>query len=239
MKNVKRLIVLLVFVLLLLPIKVLADENIIFTNEETNYSVIIDDKADLISEEDEARLKDTMIGITKYANVIFLSTDSNPSTAKSYADDYILSRYRNENGVIFLIDMDNRIIWLAATGNTRSIITNGKAESITDNVFRYASSKEYYECANNAFKQVYILLDGGKINEPMKVLSNLLISITSSVVIGYIIISAGTRIKKQVAIKNYTKSFEVSKAEALFIGDHTVYVPPSDSGGSSGGGGAV
>ena len=71
MKNVKRLIVLLVFVLLLLPIKVLADENIIFTNEETNYSVIIDDKADLISEEDEARLKDTMIGITKYANVIF------------------------------------------------------------------------------------------------------------------------------------------------------------------------
>ena len=143
MKNVKRLIVLLVFVLLLLPIKVLADENIIFTNEETNYSVIIDDKADLISEEDEARLKDTMIGITKYANVIFLSTDSNPSTAKSYADDYILSRYRNENGVIFLIDMDNRIIWLAATGNTRSIITNGKAESITDNVFRYASSKEY------------------------------------------------------------------------------------------------
>ena len=186
MKNYKKLIIFSLLLIFLLPLKVFAEESD-YVNEKTGYSVIIDDKADLLSKSDEERLKDTMIGITEYANVIFLTTNSNSSTPKSYADSYLLSKFNGNNGVLFLIDMDNRIIWLSASGGTKSVITSAKAESITDNVFRYARNGDYYSCADTAFSQVNSLLNGNKIAEPMRHISNVLIAITGSVIVGYLI----------------------------------------------------
>jgi uncharacterized protein len=215
--------------------------EITYTNEETGYKLIIADQADLLTPEEEIKLKDTMTGITKYGHVGFVTINANPyGTAESFARNYSHETFGNYvSSTVFVIDMYTRYIYLFNNGDIEKKISANKSEVITDNTFRYASRKEYYDCANETFKQVYTLLEGGKISEPMRHISNVLMAIALSVLLGYLIVSGSTKVKKQIELKNYASTFALANANATFIGDHKVYCPPSDSGGggSSGGGG--
>ena len=212
-----------------------------YVNDETGYKLIIEDKADLLTPEEEINLKDTMIGITKYGHVGFVTLDDNPyGTAESFARNYSHQTFGSYvSSTVFVIDMDTRFIFLFNNGDIEKKISANKSEVITDNTFRYASSEDYFDCANETFKQVYTLLEGGKIREPMRHISNVVMAIALSVLLGYIIVSGSTKVKKQVILNNYASTFALANANATFLGDHKVYCPPSDSGGggSSGGGG--
>ena len=212
-----------------------------YVNKETNFRLIIKDDANLLTPEEEEKLKDTMIGITKYGHVAFVTIDSNPyNSVSSYARNYSHETFGSYvSSTVFIIDMDTRKLYIFNNGYIETKITANKSEVITDNVFRYASNEKYFTCANETFKQIYTLLEGGKINEPMKHISNVVTSIAASVLLGYLIITSATKIKKQVVLKNYASTFALANANAEYIGDHTVYCPPSSSsgGGSSGGGG--
>ena len=212
-----------------------------YVNDETGYKLIIEDKADLLTPEEEINLKDTMIGITKYGHVGFVTLDDNPyGTAESFARNYSHQTFGSYvSSTVFVIDMDTRFIFLFNNGDIEKKISANKSEVITDNTFRYASSEDYFDCANETFKQVYTLLEGGKIREPMRHISNFVMAIALSVLLGYIIVSGSTKVKKQVILNNYASTFALANANATFLGDHKVYCPPSDSGGggSSGGGG--
>jgi uncharacterized protein len=211
-----------------------------YTNPNTKYRVVIQDEADLLTPEEEERLKDTMIGITEYGHVGFVTINKNEHyTASSYARYYSHQVFGSYvSSTVFLIDMDTRNIYLFNNGDIEKKISANKSDVITDNTFRYAKNKEYYNCANETFRQVNTLLNGGKINEPMKHISNFVMSIAISVLLGYIIVSGATKIKKQIVTNNYASTFALANANATYIGDHTVYCPPSSSsGGSSSGGG--
>jgi uncharacterized protein len=211
-----------------------------YTNPNTKYRVVIQDEADLLTPEEEERLKDTMIGITEYGHVGFVTINKNEHyTASSYARYYSHQVFGSYvSSTVFLIDMDTRNIYLFNNGDIEKKISANKSEVITDNTFRYASNADYYKCANETFRQVNTVLNGGKINEPMKHISNFVMSIAISVLLGYIIVSGATKIKKQIVTKNYASTFALANANATYIGDHTVYCPPSSSsGGSSSGGG--
>ena len=212
-----------------------------YTNPKTNFRVVIEDNADLLTNEEEEKLKDTMIGITEYGHVGFVTINENEYHSEStYARNYSHTEFGSYvSSTVFLIDMDTRHIYLFNNGFIETKISANKSEVITDNTFRYATNKDYYKCANETFRQVYTVINGGKINEPMRHISNFVMSIAIAVLFGYIIVSNATKIKKQVVTKNYASTFALANANAIYIGDHTVYCPPSSSsgGGSSGGGG--
>ena len=212
-----------------------------YTNPKTNFRVVIQDDADLLTDEEEEKLKDTMISITEYGHVGFVTINENQyhsesSFARNYSHEVFGSYV---SSTVFLIDMDTRHIYLFNNGDIEKKISANKSEVITDNTFRYATNKDYYKCANETFRQVYTVINGGKINEPMRHISNFVMSIAIAVLLGYIIVSNATKIKKQVVVKNYSQAFAIANAVATYTGDHTVYCPPSSSsgGGSSGGGG--
>ena len=218
-----------------------ASEEYDYKNPDTGYSLIIRDNAGLLSEEELIKLKDTMIGITKYGHVGFITIDSNSyGSTTSFARDYSHQAFGPYvSSTLFVIDMYYRQIYIFNNGDIEKKISANKSEVITDNTFRYATRKEYYTCANETYKQIFTLLEGGKINEPMRHISNVVMAIAISFIIGYLIVSGTTKMKKEVILKNYAATFALANANATFIGDHKVYVPPSSSsgGGSSGGGG--
>ena len=80
-------------------------------------------------------------------------------------------------GTVFLIDMSQRYIYIFSDGNNYKMITRAKSETITDNVYKYAVKEQYYQCAEKAYNQMYTVLEGGKIAEPMKYISNTLLSL--------------------------------------------------------------
>ena len=235
-------IILAVALMFIISIKVNA-LNLEYTNEETNYKLLIEDDANLLSEEEISKLKDVMEPLTKYGHIAFKSIDSNLYDTSSYARSYYHEKFSADSGTLFIIDMDNRMIYIFSDGSNYRTITNAKANIITDNVYSYASREWYFDCAREAFKQINTLLDGGKIAEPMRYISNILISISISLLIGFIIVLVNTSIKKPgpfEILKDCNISVKIGDITGIKTGTHRVYSPVSDSsssGGSSGGGG--
>ena len=66
--------------------------------------------------------------------------------------------------------------------------TGSYANTITDNIYRYASKEEYYNCAYNAYDHALTLLKGGMISQPMKYISNALIALVSALLLNFMVL---------------------------------------------------
>ena len=209
----------------------------------STYRIVMEDDANLLTEMEEEKLKDKMSTLTKYGNIAFKSISENNTSAPSYASSYYHNIFGTESGTLFLIDMDNRKIYIFSDGDNYKIITDGKADIITDNIYQFASKEEYYNCAYNAFDQIETLLEGNKISEPMRYISNMVVSIVTAFFINFIIVWKASNIKKSKyneILNGCEINFQANNITGIKTGTHRVYAPVSDSsssGGSSGGGG--
>lgn len=210
-----------------------------YTNNETNYTASIEDNANLLSIEERVKLFEEIKPLTKYGHTAFITTANNTSSVSYFADSYYHSHFGTQSGTIFIIDMSNREIYIFSDGANYRTVTKSKAYSITDNTYRDATNKEYYRCASRTFKQIYTILDGGKIAEPMRYTSNIFIAITLAFFFSFLYILGKSRIKKasdSAIVKNCDIDFKIGETSAIKTGQHRVYSPQS-SGGSGGGGG--
>lgn len=237
----KILISILIFMILLPSVVCYASEqtNTIIKNN-SKYQVIIEDDADLLTSDEEQTLYTQMTELTQYGNILFKTISINPySSTEKYASTYYHEKCQRQSGTVFLIDMQKRIIYIYSDGSNYTTITSEKAEIITDNIYRYATKKQYYKCATEAFSQINTLLKGGKIAEPMKYISNAVIAVMLALFINFTIFKLATRNKtasNKEQIKECERFFKYSKPEVKKSGEHKVYSPMS-SGSSSGGGG--
>ncbi len=218
--------------------------------EETQYDdsmpqLVILDGANLLTEEEEERLKQDMVPLTEFGNIMFLSVNDNPfASTEELARTSYYNQFGTDSGSVFLIDMDNRYIYIHSDGKNYQIITPAKAEIITDNVYRYASKQDYYSCASEAFKQMNKLLSGEKIAEPMKHISNVLIALITGAFVVFIYIMKSSKItpaSSSEVLKNCKVLFKVNRVDVRKVGERRVYSPvqsesSSYSGGHSSGG---
>lgn len=216
-----------------------------YINETNNYQVIIEDDANLLKFDEIKKLKEEMKSLTKYGNVAFKTTYESSYDTAYYASVYYQDKFSDRSGVVFIIDMRNRYIYIYSDGQVHNIITNDKAELITDNIYKYAQAGDYYKCASVAFEQMNTLLSGGKITEPMRYISNALLAITLAFFTSFIMVLVSASIKKantKEVIANCNSEMNVTDVTAKKIGTHRRYSPQSSSsgghsGGFSGGGG--
>ena len=211
-----------------------------YTNEETNYTASIEDNANLLSIEEREKLFEELKPLTKYGHTAFVSTANNYTSVDTFADTYYHSHFGTQSGTIFIIDMSNRQIYIFSDGDNYRVVNKSKAYSITDNTYRYATNKEYYDCASHTFKQIYTILDGGKIAEPMRYTSNIFIAITLAFFFSFLYILGKSKIKKasdRSIVDNCDIEFNIGETSVIKTGQHRVYSPQSSGSGGSGGGG--
>ncbi|MDD6844433.1 MAG: TPM domain-containing protein [Clostridia bacterium] len=217
----------------------------VYTNGETGYKVIIEDDAGLLTDNEKSRLAETMKDITPYGDVAFKSIDYNPYSTETYIERYYNSIFGTGSGTVFLIDMDNRNIWIYSDGSVYSTITTAYANVITDNVYTYASDRDYFTCANKAFIQEATLLQGRRISQPMKYISNALLAIAIAILINYFIVRQTSRVRKasdNEIVNGVFANNAFNNVSVNFIRQTRTYSPRSSSssgssGGHSGGGG--
>ena len=205
--------------------------------EKGNYSVIIEDDAELLLPEEEIMLKSVMQDITAYGNVAFKSISENDYSTESYIRNYYEKRFGDSSGTVFAIDMDNRYIWIYSHGDIYDVITDENAEIITDNVYIYASGQEYFICAAEAYSQIFTLLNGERIARPMKHISNAIFAIVLALIINYFVVKAmsGTTKPEKKQLLNATRhKYEFTNAEVKLINTTKVYSPRSSGSSSSG-----
>lgn len=166
-------------------------EGILYTNAETGYKVVILDREDLLTKEEESMLSSQMQDLTRYGNAVFVSCSQDEyEETLEYAKNWYYGYFGNESGTALVIDMGQRMVALYSAGSNYKVIGREEGYVITDNIYRYASKGDYYGCAESAFAQVWSLLEGGRIARPMKYVGNALLALILAVLINYGIISA-------------------------------------------------
>lgn len=240
---IKVIGVVLIAVFLLMSALPVSAETL-YKNSETGYQVDIDDEAGLLTDEDESALAEKMQALTAYGNIAFVSTDYNDSSTENYARAYFDDRYGTSSGSVFLVDMDNRYIYIFSRGFNYTIVTKSRAETITDNIYTMASAGDYYSCAAEAYAQMQTILEGGKIAQPMKYISNALLALILALLIFFFIVKRTASVRK-ASFNEMMKSADIHVETAVpavrFTGQSKHYSPQkTDSGGGggfSGGGG--
>ncbi len=214
----------------------------LWSNPETGYCVILEDDADLLNAEEENLLIAQMQGITSYGNAVFKSISYNNYSTSWFAEDYYHRLLGPESGTLFLIDMGNREIYIFSDGAVYRTITTSYANTITDNVYRYASDSDYYQCASRAFEQISTLLAGRRIAQPMKYISNALLALILAALINYFVVrllSTTSKPDTREILNSIYARFTFSNVQKKLTSQSKVYHPRSSgsSGSHSGGGG--
>lgn len=234
--------------------------QVVYTNPDTDYQVIIEDDANLLSNEEEEALSKLMMETTEFGHALFKTIDSNFSSTESFSKQYYKDTIGTKSGTLFLIDMVNREIWIHSDGQVYSTITKSYANTITDNAYKEASAGNYYNCASTVFTQINDLLVGHRIPQPMKYISNLLLALILALLINFVFVSVQARLRKpkeKQVLANIDHHFKISKKGSSYAHTTKYYDPVtydsdssdsrssggsdsssgSSSGGSSGGGG--
>ena len=207
-------------------------------------ALLVVDDARLLSEEEEARLIADYSVITEYMGAAFISTYSSPGTTAYFAEQCAIKYFRDDPAVLFLIDMDDREIYVYANGKAQETISRADARAITDNIYKSASRGDYYECADGAFRQIYAKCTGHELARPVKHITNALIAILLGVLINYFITVFSRTPKAERRTKGQIKA-SVSSQMAHMPGvalsvtflNSVKHIKSSSSGGGGGGGG--
>lgn len=242
MRSLKALLLILLLVpgLMLSSVRAHAEKD--FT-ASSGFRASVNDEADLLTEEEEEKLLEEMKAALYYGNIGFLSVNENSSTAAELARSYYISTFGETDGSLFLIDMDNRKIFIFSGGKNYNVIRKSRADVIADNIYSYASKGQYYECASRAFSQIVTLLEGGRIAEPMRYIGNALLALLLALLVNFIIVNSLSRVKKvrtAELISVAERRVNVGTPRGRYTGETKKYDPietSSGGGGFSGGGG--
>ena len=236
-------------------LKVLAaeeDTERTYTIDGSDYVVYINDEEDLLSPEEEESLLEIMKPITEYGNAAFMTGRISSSSYVSATGDVYHNLFGTESGTIFMIDMNHRQLIIFSDGAVYKIITKNYADTITDNIYRMARDGNYYDCAREAFTEIYTLLSGYRIAQPMRHITNAMLAVILSALILYFVArrSARQRSAQSDEVLSVLGASALFSAGGLdFSSQKKVYNPHSDNdsrggggggggGGSSGGGGS-
>ena len=154
-----------------------------YTDPATGYRIYIVDEADLLSDEEEEKLVDDMKPITGFGHIIFWSTNDYASNEITQAKEKRYELCGNGSSGIFAVNMRVHKVTFQSDGKIYRYVSSSYARSITDNVSGYLSSKKYYKGASEAYRQVFEVLKGNRIAEPMKYISFIVIGLMLSFVI--------------------------------------------------------
>lgn len=211
-----------------------------YENPDTGYRAVILDELGLMSEEEHDRLLEDMKPLTRYGNAAFWSTEEYTRQEVEQARLKRRELFGLTSGTIFVVNMNVRKISLQNYGYIESLLPSSKANTITNNVRNYATRKDYYGCASRAFGQVLSLMEGNRIAQPMKYLSNACIALMLGLLLMLLLVfrHASSFVRPaagEVLAAAGAGALSLYALSALKTGDDRRYSPPSSDSGSSGG----
>lgn len=236
--------------------------NLILKTPKVNEEEKIYDFAELLTEEEEQILYDEIteyISKTNMDMAVVTINDNNKTSAMNYADDFYHYNYfgkgNTHDGLLFLIDMDNREMWISTNGEAIIMYDDDRLDRILDKTYDKISQKDYNGCveafieeSTNYFnkgvpssnKDAYIDRNGDYIYNSQKseiTIFTFIIPLILSVVIVLLMKGWHKTIKRATTALLYMKKGFITTQEDVFLTSNTdkVYDPPSSSSSRSGG----
>lgn len=220
------------------------------------------DFAELLSDSEE----DTIYKeITKYIDttnmdfVVVTISENNKNSAQSYADDFYdyndFGIGSSNNGVLFLVDMDTREIYISTTGQAIDYYSDYRINSCLDNIYLEFSNGNYYEgvlgtinTLENYFElglpsnkdSNYEILNDGEVVRKFPYFLVFGIPFIITVIVIKIMVSKNKLVRKATSSREYLvkDSVHIKTIHDRLVSTHTTVTPiyQSNSSGGSGGG---
>ncbi len=157
----KRIVAVVAVCMLLLPLAALGDSL-------GQGSQRVFDNAKLMSQSEIARLEDLIATIQKRYNmdiVVLTSNDAKTGRSLEYADDFYDSNGFGKgddfSGLLFLIDMNNRVPTISTTGLMIRYVTDKRLSALLDTAYAYLSKAKYGDAAYMTLAQLSLYLQNG------------------------------------------------------------------------------
>jgi len=209
-------------------------------NEDSGYYVLVEDMAEILTYREEQQLATELRSISKYGSAAIVTLDQNDvGSSEDYAIYYSEFNFNKDSNTVFLIDMDNRNIWIYSYGYIGDEISSTDNNTITDNIYTYATNGDYYQCCSNEISQVYTLLKGGDIPRPMKHIGNAILAIILALILNYFLtMTMSTDFKDTNSqLEKFTEhKYELKDIKVKFRNTKKEYSPSSSDSSDSGGG---
>ena len=107
---------------------------------QSGYEIIIEDYADLLTEEQEALLYEQMKEVLPYGNAGVITIGSHPySSTDILAENLYYEYFGGESGILFTIDMQKRNLYIYSDGEIYKTVTKTRANEITDDIYTDAT----------------------------------------------------------------------------------------------------
>ena len=134
---------------------------------KSNVNPVVDD-ANLLSQNERNQLIENIEKFReKYSMdaVIVTSNDLKGKTPRDYADDYYdYNGYglgNNNSGLLLLIDMSDRKIWISTSGDAIEYFTDNRIDSIVSDISKYLSNEEYFDGCNIFLTDIQYYMESG------------------------------------------------------------------------------
>ncbi len=227
-----------------------SNKNNILSTPAIDEKEKIYDFADLFTEEEEQKLYQKISQyIDSYQLDLALVTISqnNKSSPREYADDFY--DYNNfgfnntKDGLLFLIDMDNREIYMTTTGAAINMYNDYRINKALEQVYQYMTNQNYYQ---GVLQYIQIIGDYAKSGLPGKqdqknltttICYSIIISLIITIIIMVILINKNKLVRKKTTAREYLNKDSVSMKNIgeILVSTNTVRhaINHSSSSGSS------
>ncbi len=204
------------------------------------------DYAELLKDSEEKALSEYIAELEakKKCEIMILTSLDIPldinygnETSMKYAEQFYMDNSVTDDGLILLLDMNNRMIWVAGSGKYSDQKYVNFEEQVYNDVLDGMRNQEYYNVCNTFLKDVYKLDNIGYalIPTPQSVLISFVLSLI-------VLVSLLAKHKTSQPVNNAviavkTLNFRQTGHNALFLGKHTSKrTIHRDHGGGGGGG---
>ena len=121
--------------------------------EGTESYADVYDMADLFTDEEEKQLSEQaqVLSDTMKMEAVIVTTEENSGSAQVFADGFYMEggfgTGSDHSGILFLIDMDNRELYISTNGQMIRYMTDSRINDVLDDVYNYAADADYYGAA--------------------------------------------------------------------------------------------
>ncbi len=227
-----------------------SDEN----TRKVDTTLKVYDYADLINDVDEIQLRDSIeqfINEYRMDMVVVTINENNKASSMAYADDFYdyngFGIGTSHDGILFLIDMDNRKMWISTTGKAIRIYNDARIDTILDYTYNKIKNQEYGNCAKEFVRYAKYFAKKGVSGSdtvpsvPYMVAFSSLFGVLGAIAYAFIGVSSLKTVRKQKMAQNYIRNFHITGAGDTYSHKNVTrtYNPrSSDSGGGSSFGGS-
>ncbi len=208
---------------LVFPHKVNAADTL---NPETVF-----DYADLLTTDEEDDLRKYAEKFEAYKiSVIFLTTDDAlGKSSMNYSNDFYDTNHFRPDGVMFMIDMDNRNIYIDTVGTCIDILSESDIDRALDDSYSYAADGEYYTCFEKMSDSICTEIENHE--NPLLgafrfSIVTLLIAAAITAIIIIILIVIHNQANQKTAAERYVgSSFKVNDRNTIYMGSRREVIP--------------